>query len=186
MAERLNDYLGGLTTIEEKEAGKATLMELIADGESTELEFKSSLRWDYRQGCTNKDLEAVVVKTAAAFANSEGGRLLIGVDDAGLPAGLENDYASLQGDRDRFEQHLINLLNEQLRKSFVAQSIKITFPVVDNIEICQVDVSRSSSPRMISGKDKQGVNTEKFYVRSGNTSQELSMSEFDSYQKDRF
>ncbi|MGH8018188.1 MAG: AlbA family DNA-binding domain-containing protein [Opitutaceae bacterium] len=54
------------------------------------------------------------MKTVAAFANSQGGTLLIGVDDAGNILGLEHDYLSLQdGNRDKFELHLRNLLTDR-------------------------------------------------------------------------
>ena len=186
LAEKLNKYLTGLAVEIEDDYGSASIEEILAEGESEELEFKSSLRWDYKQGCVNKLLEGVIVKTVSAFANSDGGTLMIGVDDEGCPLGLENDYASLGADKDKFELHLRNLLNQQIGTSFVASSIKTNFPVIDEIEICQVDVTRSREPIILSITDKNGVKSEKVYVRSGNSSQELSMSEFDQYRKDRF
>lgn len=106
-----------------------TLEELIAEGESDELEFKSSLRWDYDESRVNEELEKVVVKTVAAFANAQGGTLLIGVTDEGEILGLAHDYVSLDGaDRDKFERHLNTLLCNQLGVSFVVTNIKIKFP----------------------------------------------------------
>ena len=186
LAEQLNKYLTGLTTVEDEEFGVITLEERIAEGESEELEFKSSLRWDYREGRVNKMLETIIVKTIAAFTNSDGGSLLVGVDDSGIPLGLDNDYASLNGDRDRFELHLRNLLNNYFDKAFAANCITVSFPIVDNNEICQIDVSPSSKPCMVKINDSHGTVHEKFYVRSGNSSQELSISEFDSYRAERF
>ncbi|MCK5735896.1 MAG: hypothetical protein KAH21_05430, partial [Spirochaetaceae bacterium] len=48
------------------------LRQFIDQGESASLEFKSSLRWDYREEKPNKDLESVIVKSIAAFSNHEG------------------------------------------------------------------------------------------------------------------
>ena len=48
---------------------KASLAELIAEGESPELELKASLRWSYKEGLVNKKLEMVILKTIAAFSN---------------------------------------------------------------------------------------------------------------------
>ena len=186
LAENLNKYLTGLAVEIEDDYGSASIEEILAEGESEELEFKSSLRWDYKQGIINRALESVIVKTVSAFANSDGGTLMIGVDDDGNPLGLENDYASLGADKDKFELHLRNLLNQQIGTSFVASSIKTVFPVIDEIEICQVEVTRSREPIILSVTDKNGVKSEKVYVRSGNSSQELSMSEFDQYRKERF
>ena len=185
LSARLNEYLDGFTTTDD-EVGAATLEELIVEGESEELEFKSSLRWDYKQGRVNEVLESVVVKTVAAFSNSAGGTLLIGVDDSGEALGLDNDYASLRGDRDRFELHLRNFLNEHLGKGYVAQSVKVLFPSVGDVEICQVDVLPSSTPQVVKLKGESERIHEAFYVRSGNSSQELSVSDFDVYRQDRF
>jgi hypothetical protein len=185
-ADKLNDYLNNLASVDEAQYGPATLEEMIAEGESEELEFKSSLRWDYKQGDVNKVLEGVIVKTVSAFANSDGGILIIGVDDDGNTLGLENDYASLSADKDKFELHLRNLLNQNISTSFVASSVKIQFPLVNDIEICQVDISSSKEPIVLNLKDKNGIKSEKFYVRSGNSSLELPMSEFNNYRKGRF
>ena len=39
---------------------------------------------------------------------------------------------------------------------------------------------------IVAVKDKNGQSVEKFYVRSGNSSQEIPMSEMSSYVKERF
>ncbi len=59
------------------------LRALIARGESANLEFKSSFRWDLRENKLNRALEAVVLKTLAGYMNGNGGTLLIGVADDG-------------------------------------------------------------------------------------------------------
>src|SRR3974377_520712 len=55
----------------------------IANGESATLEFKSTFRWDLREGRVNRSLETVVLKTLAGYMNAQGGTLLIGVADDG-------------------------------------------------------------------------------------------------------
>jgi len=186
LATKLNAYLDKLANEQEDEYGSVSLEEMIEEGESEQLEFKSSFRWDYRQGCVNKKLEIVIAKTVAAFGNSDGGTLLIGVDDSGQALGLENDYASLKGDKDRFEVHFRNLLANHFGVAFTASSIKITFPFVSELEICQIDITPSKEPLVLTAKDGSGVAVEKMYVRSGNSSHELSMSEFNNYRKGRF
>jgi hypothetical protein len=65
--------------------GDQEVAALITKGESAEIEFKSSARWDMRQNKLNKEMEQIVVKTVAGFMNSEtGGMLLIGVEDGGI------------------------------------------------------------------------------------------------------
>lgn len=61
----------------------ASVTELIALGESGTLEFKSSLESDIRQNKHVKRASEMCIKTVAAFRNSNGGTLLVGVADDG-------------------------------------------------------------------------------------------------------
>lgn len=186
LAGQLNTFLDKITETEETVA-PVTLEDLITEGESDELEFKSTLRWDLKEGTVNKKLEEVIMKTVAAFANSQGGTLLIGVDDEGKVLGLEADYHSLGGaDRDKFELHLRNLLNQQFGTGFVTSKVAITFHDVEEREVCQVDTKQAKEPVIVSVKDKNGQATEKFYARSGNSSQEIPLGEMSAYVKERF
>ena len=186
LASNLNAFLKGITDTKPPEAA-ITLEELIAEGEDDELEFKSSLRWDFNEQTTNKKLEEVIVKTVAAFANSQGGTLLIGVSDSGDILGLEGDYLSLGGaNRDKFELHLRNLLTSAFGGAFVSSKLKVLFPTIREVEICQIDIQPAAKPFVLTVKDKNGVGQEKFYVRSGNSSQELSVAEMPAYLAERF
>ena len=186
LAKHLNDFLTKITETKPSQA-PVTLEEMIAEGEDDELEFKSSLRWDFKEQVPNKKLEDVILKTIAAFANRQGGTLLVGVADDGRILGLEGDYHALGGaNRDKFELHLRNILNECFGASFVTSRITLSFPAVDSVEICQVDVRPAKTPVIVKVKDKNGQSQEKFYVRSGNSSQELSLVEMQSYLSDRF
>jgi len=186
LAAELNAFLKNITSTEISQV-PASIEDLIAEGESEGLEFKSTLRWDLKLGEVNKTLEDVIMKTVAAFANSQGGVLLIGVDDDGKVIGLEHDYHSLGNvDRDKFELHLRNLLNQHFEKGFVATKTKISFPLVEDEEICQIEVAANSEPIVLQFKDRNGAPVEKFYVRSGNSSQEIPMSEFNKYIRVHF
>ena len=186
LATQLNHFLDELTTPDEEDvAGAITIEERIASGENAELEFKSSLRWDYRIGEVNKILETVAMKTIAAFTNSNGGTLLIGIDDDGAPIGLENDYASLNGDKDEFEIHLRQLLNNNFGPAFVTTHVTVNFPNTEDTEICQIDVSRATELKWTTYKDKYGEEQKKLYVRNGNSSQELTGEELSSYIQQR-
>jgi hypothetical protein len=186
LATQLNAYLEGITGTEE--AGEAVSIEdLIKEGESDELEFKSTLRWDLQQGVVNRKLEEVIVKTVAAFGNSQGGTLLIGVDDDGNIIGLEHDYLTLEsGNRDKFELHCRNLLSQHFDISMITNRIQITFHEVDNKDVCQIDVEPATKPLILKVKDKNGQQFEKFYLRSGNASQEVALSEMTDYLRERF
>ncbi len=168
---------------EEKQLGLYSLpkneeewKKLISKGENENLEFKSSMRWDMVKECKNTVLENVIIKTIGAFSNSEGGILTIGIDDNGNVLGLEKDYSTLQKqNKDGFELHLRELLNGACGISNTAKNIKMEFPILDEKEICVVIVYPSSSPVYTKIVDPKKGKTEKFYIRSGNSSRELEL-----------
>lgn len=185
LSDELNAFLEGITKTEDT-AIDTPLEELISEGESAELEFKSTLRWSLKGGCVDKRLEDVILKSIAAFSNSDGGTLLIGVDDEGEVLGLENDYTSLDGNKDEFELHLRNLVNSSFGVAFAASNLTITFPAVEDKEVCMIEIKKANDPQYISTKDKGGSTVEKFYVRSGNSSIELPMKDIAPYVHSRF
>ncbi len=77
-------------------AALRTVEEIIANDEDYSVEFKSTARWDLREGKPNKAMEDAVVKTVAGLLNTDGGTLLIGVDNSGIPVGLNHDYQRVQ------------------------------------------------------------------------------------------
>ncbi len=163
-------------------------LNLIQKGENARIEFKSTLRWDLNENTVNQKLEEVVLKTIAAFNNGEGGMLVIGANDNGEVLGLEDDFNSLKKyGTDYFELHLRNLLNSQFGISFTTNNIHIEFPDVTGKQICVIHVEKGKQPLFVELADKSGRKSEKFYVRSGNSSQEISsLSELNTYINSRF
>lgn len=154
------------------------LKELILIGENEKLEMKSTLRYDLRQNIINKNLEHVIAKTVSAFLNSEGGILIIGVDDNGNALGLDKDIETLsKKDVDGFELHLRNIIKKYLGSNF-EKYLKITFPVIDETTICKIKILKSSKPVFVNfdGKDS-------FYVRNGNSSIPKNREEQSEYEK---
>ncbi|MDY0044906.1 MAG: DUF262 domain-containing protein [Syntrophales bacterium] len=180
LSKELNIFLDSITDTIDTEV-ETTIEDIISKGEGIGVEFKSSLRWDYEHSNINKRLEQAILKTITAISNSEGGTLLIGVNDDGEIIGLERDFSSLKGNRDEFELHLRNLINNNFGKVFASSNLEISFPVSGENEICQVEIKRSVKPVYLSIVNENGMKHEKFYIRSGNTSQELSISETAQY-----
>jgi Alw26I/Eco31I/Esp3I family type II restriction m6 adenine DNA methyltransferase len=138
--------------------GDAEILDLIAKGESAQLEFKSTARWDLKENKKNPVMEEVILKTVAAFLNSDGGTLLIGVDDDGNILGLQNDYQAFtkKPNRDGYELWLTNdLLLKEMGKEF-APFIHISFHIIDNQEICKVAVERAPEPAYVTIRTKNG------------------------------
>jgi type I restriction enzyme R subunit len=86
--------------------------ELIKRGESRTLEFKSTLRWSLKEDRQDdRGVTHAVLKTIAAFLNTAGGDLLIGVADDGAIVGIERDR--LESD-DKFMRHLAQVVRNGL------------------------------------------------------------------------
>ncbi len=185
LATELTAFLENITRTSDTEV-ETSLEDLIAEGESADLEFKSSMRWDYNEAQPNKKLEAVIMKSIAAFSNGEGGTLLIGVNDEGEILGLDNDYSTLAGTKDEFELHLRNHVNRTFGGSFAASNLAVSFPTFENKEVCKIDIRRALQPKYLEVQDKNGQRSDKFYVRSGNSSIELPLAEAASYIQARF
>ena len=154
------------------------LKELILIGENEKLEMKSTLRYDLRQNIVNKNLEYVIAKTVSAFLNSEGGILIIGVDDNGNALGLEKDIETFsKKDVDGYELHLRNIIKKHLGSNF-EKHLKITFPIIDEKTICKVKILKSGKPVFANFEGKDS-----FYVRNGNSSIPKNREEQSEYEK---
>lgn len=139
------------------------------------LEFKSTLQWDVIQGKQNKELRNSSLKTIAAVLNSQGGTLVIGVEDDGSIFGLEHDLKLLGGSRDKFEQLLTNLVADTIGAG-IAPLYRVRFEGVDGKEVCIADVERAPEPVFL--KTDRG---KQFFVRVGNTSRALDHEEMLHY-----
>jgi len=163
--------------------------EILLEDENRYLEFKSSARWDYRQEKTNPELEKVILKTLAAFGNTDGGILLIGVDDDKNIIGLEKDFNTLKkSNQDYYEIHLRNILHNMMGVKYVSENIRMQFEICKNQNIiCIIKVLAADEPIYLKFKNKNGQVDEKFFVRSGNSSQEIdSIAEINDYLNSRF
>ena len=159
------------------------------EDENRYLEFKSSLRWDYRQEKVNPELEQVIIKTICAFGNTDGGILLIGVDDDKNILGLEKDFNTLKKpNADFFEIHLRNILHTLLGVRYVSKHLRMNFEELEeNKIVCSIKVFAADEAIFLKTKNKNGQTIEKFYVRSGNSSQEIkTISEINDYINSRF
>jgi hypothetical protein len=186
IAKRLNEFLESVPDTVHAESG-FSVESLIEAGENEKVEFKSSLRWDMVTGQLNKKLEDVVLKTVSAFANTAGGYLLVGINDAGEVIGLDKDYGSLDGGgRDKFERHLRQLIKDKFGMSYTSNSVKCEFADFGGLDVCKVTILPASQPIVLKVVDKNGQPGERMYIRNGNASHELPMSEMHDYMKQRF
>jgi serine/threonine protein kinase len=149
----------------------ANLELLIAGGESASLEFKQTMRWDTKLQKRSTELLKACMKAVCAFLNSGGGTLLIGVANTGEPTGLEDDLQDFSDKKtvDGFELRFRDALSANL-DSDPNQLVTLSFPYVNGIQICRVDVTRSPHPVFLVAKGLPAG----FFVRKGNASHPLT------------
>jgi Putative DNA-binding domain len=154
------------------EAGDA----LIQKGESDQLEFKSSLRYDLKSRSVNKDLTKTVVKVVASFLNTRGGTLLIGISDDGTPLGLDPDIQTLsKKSTDGFELTLRNAIGSYLGPA-IAHELSVAFPYVAGVVVAQITCPWHVEPVFVRDGDQYT-----FYVRDGNQTRPLNVQDANSY-----
>lgn len=153
-----------------------SMIELITQGENQHVEFKASLLWDYNRQAVNKDLYEPVMKNLAAFMNTVGGTVLIGVGDDGKALGLEQDFAGLpKKNRDGWE-NAFNMAFNQMIGAEYRQYVHLRFETIAEKTLCAVKVEPASAPAYLTFKGK-----EEFYIRTGNSTQPLTVSKATTY-----
>lgn len=163
-----------------------TIAAMAARGESDQLEFKSSARWNMRTDQRDERMELVIAKTIAAFCNSAGGTLLIGVDDEGRLIGLGPDFATLkQPDPDRFELWLRDLMQTRLGAN-AAGLPQVDFECTDDGEyVCRMVCAPAPEPVFLrAGKGSSAA--PELWVRIGNSSRALGVDDAIVYVRHRW
>lgn len=170
---------------------------LIELGESSKLEFKSTARFciklsqaidqvpkdkqDEKWKVADKDRQHDILKAVSAFLNTNGGDLVIGVDDKGTGFGIHHDYRFLgpkeKQNRDQYELWMTKLFIDQFGK-IAAGCIEPVFAKRDGVDVVWLKITPSPDPVF--------VNIDEFYRRIGNSSQSLNKNEFAKYRDQRF
>ena len=157
--------------------------ELIKQGESKTLEFKSTLRWSLKENRKDdKNVTHAVLKTIAAFLNTEGGDLLIGVADDGSIVGTERDQ--LESD-DKFMRHLAQVVRNGLGDR-AGTCIDPKAQIVDGKTVCVVSCQRSPEPVLLTWKGMEATPAGDFFVRSGPGTVKLPTDSAQEYIRTRF
>jgi len=163
--------------------GHRSAEELIKRGESKTLEFKATLRWNLKANRQDdKGITHAVLKTTAAFLNTEGGDLLIGVADDRSIVGIELDR--LEND-DKFMRHLAQVVRNGLGDR-ARTCIDPRTQVVQGKTVCVVTCQRSPEPVFLKWKGLETSPEGDFYVRSGPGTVKLSPDDTRKYIRTRF
>jgi predicted HTH transcriptional regulator len=129
-----------------------------------------------------EELRNAVIKTIAAFMNSEGGILLVGVQDDGQICGIDSDFETLKERKnwDGWMQFLVNLIRDEIGTEFT-QYIKVKPILHENKTVAKIIVEKSARrPAYVEKKDVE------FYIRSLNTTRELNTKQASNYISDHW
>ncbi len=148
------------------------LHDYIKEGEGEAIEFKSTVRTNLKNGKAGKEIELAWLKAVVAFLNSDGGVVLLGVDDTGRILGVGQDGFESS---DRCLLHIKNLINQHIGAEF-SNFINITLVDLDDKQVVMLEVEPSTKPVFL----RIGKN-EEFYVRTGPSSVKLTPSQTISY-----
>jgi serine/threonine protein kinase len=142
-------------------AARAEIERLLANDETTTLEFKSSLRTPTdpltkeeksRLPSIQGNLEHGVLKTIAAFLNSQGGTLVIGVADDHTIVGIEADYPTTNGSSDGWRLRFDKLVSQQLDNGAL-NFIDLRLEPWQGRTIAIVKCSKREEPTLIGDND---------------------------------
>ena len=162
--------VGGLTDADR-------VMSLIRQGESASIEFKESFSLDVRKGTSEKYIELSSLKTIAAFLNTDGGVLLVGVDDDGATIGLSREIQGFHnGKTDKFLLHFKNLLKSRIGEQFYPYINQKLISIVGTY-VLMVECKRSSRECF--------VDTD-FYVRTNPATDKLEGRKLIDYIRNHF
>ena len=140
--------------------------ELVQEGESKTVEFKASLRWNKDTKQNDPAVSLACLKAIAAFLNSDGGDLLIGVDDAKAVVGVAHDQFE---SADKFALHLVQLVSNALGDP-AATCVDPKMQEVDDRSVCVVSCQPSPEPVYLKWKGLEKDSAGDFFVRRGPSS----------------
>jgi len=163
--------------VKEVAFGEVNLSQLVLNGESEAVEFKATLRTNLHTGNKDPRMELAVLKTLAGFLNTKGGTLIIGMSDESEPIGIEVDGFF---NEDKMNLHLVNLVKSQISPQAMT-FIHTHFEDYAEKRIMIIECSKS--PVAVFVKDGE---TERFYLRTGPSTTELSASQTQDYIKLKF
>lgn len=174
MAQIIREAYNKLTTgpVMEPQLNEVDLAQIIANGESDAVEFKSTLRVNLHTRQVDGRIEHAALKTLAGFLNAEGGTLFVGIADDGAAVGLDADNFPSE---DRINLHLTSIVNRNMGPVAGTQ-IHANFEDVQEHRVFVIRCERARTPVYLKVGDK-----ESFYVRTGASTTELTISQAQEY-----
>ncbi len=154
------------TTEETKPAGEIDWLSVIERGESNQVEFKSSLVYNFKTKKAGISVKYIIAKAICGFLNSNGGIVFIGVRDDGQIQGLEvSDYLLFPKEkaRDKILLEFDNLISYFFNFS-KEPDVKAKIEKIKGKDVLLIRVYKSEEPVFLKNKRNNQIEKE-FYVR---------------------
>lgn len=176
----------------ESELTAKYFLEQITGGECGTIEFKETLQYDVKKALhapgrqpseyRSEEVLHSTLKTIAAFLNTNGGALFIGVCDDGTCKGIERDYDLLDVNRRNQDGWELELRNQIMGKFHDGITVSNYFSIdivnVNDFAVARIRVLRRARMTFLkTPKDKLF----KTFVRQGNNTRELDLWELEDY-----
>lgn len=158
------------------------LMDLIAGGESQEVEFKahSVVRTKNTPDDAPQSVSSIVRAVASLLNSPTGGTLLIGVQDDGSICGVEGEYALVDRGKknwDGYQLYLANILRAKLDASNAFLHYSMERRPIHGHDVCLIRISPSQVPVYVA---------KRLYVRTLNQTVEMLGPDLVDYVQHRF
>ena len=151
---------------------------LARSDESKHLEFKETLSWNVKSKQKDKTMENEVIKSVAAFLNTDGGNILVGVDDFGRIKGVDLEIKKFhKNSKDKFLLYIDSLFRDHIGVGF-SQFYTIQLVNVDEVMVLRIFCQKSNRQVF--------VNENEFYVRTSPATHQLHGQELIDYVNTRF
>ena len=155
-------------------ADAAAVAQLIAGGETDKVEFKEGAAYSRQVGRKQPEMLTKVLREVAAFLNTSGGSVLIGVDDAGKVVGLTDDFPAANERKPNPDGYGLFLREAMSNRLDPVQTISctVTFHRVNDQDVCRILVPASPKPVYFDGE---------LLIRAGTTSRSLRPQDATKY-----
>lgn len=150
----------------------------IRTGEGKHLEFKQTLSLCVREKQKKDYVEHAILKTLCGFMNTDGGVLLVGVDDDGLIVGVDREMKMLyKSSNDEYFKKIRNLVDANLgieNSSFIDWKLHD----IDEKSVLRFEVRQSTRPVFLKKNE--------FYIRTNPATDKLDGEEMITYIRQHF
>jgi hypothetical protein len=171
--DKLDNMLESINVLSEEDRVRA----LLRSGESKIAEFKQTFSMCVRENKKAKYIEDEVLKNIAAFLNTDGGTILVGVDDNSNVVGVDVEITKYFKNEDGYLKHIKNLVKRSIGEDFYPL-INYGFVRLDGIKILVFKCDSSDRPCYMNGND--------FYVRTNPATDKLDGPKMVDYINSRF